>query len=171
INGQPLTLIGYHGLVTGLATVELDIRRAHEKGETVIVFAHTGAEYTLRFTARQQRDYRRLIDAGADLVIGSHPHVVEPLEIYRGKLIAYSLGNFIFDQYFSTDTQQHLMVQLQATDRQFTFRLTPLISVRSQVRLAPASIGQRLLDRLARDSVATSAQRQTIRSGTITLSR
>ena len=39
-----------------------------------------------------------MIDAGADLIAGSHPHVVQPLEEYRGRWVAYSLGNFIFDQ-------------------------------------------------------------------------
>lgn len=171
INGQRITLLGYHGLVSGLETVLLDARRAHAKGETVIVFAHTGNEYALRFTARQQRDYRRLVDAGADLVIGSHPHVVQPLEIYHGKLIAYSLGNFVFDQYFSTDTQQQLMLQLQADTRRFAVQLVPLVSIRSQVRLAPAKLGQTVLNRLAQDSIVSTTQRQAIRSGVLTLTR
>lgn len=51
-----------------------------------------------------------MIDAGADAIIGSHPHVVQPTEEYKGKMIFYSLGNFIFDQYFSAETMQGLAV-------------------------------------------------------------
>jgi poly-gamma-glutamate synthesis protein (capsule biosynthesis protein) len=50
--------------------------------------------------AYQQHAAHQFVDAGADIVFGAHPHVVEPIEIYNGKKIFYSLGNFIFDQYF-----------------------------------------------------------------------
>ena len=52
------------------------------------------------------------INAGADMIIGHHPHVVQSIERYRGRIIVYSLGNFIFDQYFSPDTQEGLAVLL-----------------------------------------------------------
>ena len=52
------------------------------------------------------------VDAGAEIVIGSHPHVVEESEAYKGKHIYYSLGNFIFDQYFSEDVQHGLLLQV-----------------------------------------------------------
>jgi len=53
------------------------------------------------------------IDNGADLVIGSHPHVIQTKEVYKGKAIYYSLGNFIFDQYFSPYTQKGLAVEVE----------------------------------------------------------
>lgn len=55
------------------------------------------------------------IDAGADMVIGHHPHVVQTTEWYKNKFIAYSLGNFIFDQYFSDETMQGLLVDAVVT--------------------------------------------------------
>jgi poly-gamma-glutamate capsule biosynthesis protein CapA/YwtB (metallophosphatase superfamily) len=61
-----------------------------------IALVHGGEEWSPRPTAVQERMYRALIDVGADLVIGSHPHVLQALEATRGRLIAYSLGNFIF---------------------------------------------------------------------------
>jgi len=60
----------------------------------------------------------KLIDSGADLIIGSHPHVVQEIELYHSEernkdaLIFYSLGNFIMDQYFSKETQESLIVGL-----------------------------------------------------------
>ena len=52
------------------------------------------------------------IDAGADLVIGHHPHVIQEIEIYKGKYITYSLGNFVFDQKFSLETMKGLMLKV-----------------------------------------------------------
>lgn len=61
-----------------------------------IVLVHGGKEWSSTPTDKQMEIFRRCIDVGADLVIGSHPHVLQGMEVYRGKLIAYSLGNFIF---------------------------------------------------------------------------
>ncbi len=61
-----------------------------------IAFVHGGEEWNTRPTPQQESSYRALVNAGADLVIGSHPHVIQGLEARGGALIAYSLGNFIF---------------------------------------------------------------------------
>ena len=74
--------------------------------DVLIVLVHWGVEYEKKHDARQEKIAHELIDSGARLVIGTHPHVVEDTEEYGGGLIAYSLGNFIFDQYFSKDTMQ-----------------------------------------------------------------
>ncbi len=64
----------------------------------LIIQIHWGYEYKLLPSERQKTLGRKLIDAGADLVIGHHPHWVQGIELYNGKVIAYSLGNFMFDQ-------------------------------------------------------------------------
>ncbi len=69
----------------------------------VIVYAHWGDEYEKRPNVGQVKIAHRFIDVGADFVVGSHPHVVQTKEYYNGKWIYYSLGNFVFDQYFSGD--------------------------------------------------------------------
>jgi len=61
-----------------------------------IVFVHGGREWTYKPTEEQKKLYRGYIDMGADLVIGSHPHVLQGIEARNGGLIAYSMGNFIF---------------------------------------------------------------------------
>lgn len=85
------------------------ISQAKEQVDFLVFSAHWGVEYHPR-TTRQQTLAHSVIDAGADMVIGHHPHVVEETETYKGKFIAYSMGNFIFDQYFSDATMQGLLV-------------------------------------------------------------
>ena len=70
--------------------------RAFSRGSFNIALVHGGEEWSTRPTAEQLRSYRALVHAGADLVIGSHPHVLQPMEGLDGSLIAYSLGNFLF---------------------------------------------------------------------------
>ena len=75
-----------------------DIKRAKEWADVVIVSFHWGWEYADYPTKTDRKTARHAVDAGADLVIGHHPHVVQGVEWYKSKLICYSLGNFIFDQ-------------------------------------------------------------------------
>ncbi len=77
--------------------MQRDIRAARPQVDFLIVFTHWGIEYQLAETGHQQAMARLAVDAGADLVVGAHPHVIQPYEMYRGKLIVYSLGNFVFD--------------------------------------------------------------------------
>ncbi len=74
------------------------VREAAQRFPLVIVFIHWGEEYTDRPTAEQRKTAHALVDAGARLVIGHHPHVTQGLERYRQGLIAYSLGNLLFDR-------------------------------------------------------------------------
>lgn len=72
------------------------VRKEKESGAFVIVCVHGGKEYRTLPSARQQAFYRSLADSGADVVFGSHPHVLQPIEQYGNSLIVYSLGNFLF---------------------------------------------------------------------------
>ncbi|HYN70069.1 MAG TPA: CapA family protein, partial [Candidatus Eisenbacteria bacterium] len=107
--------------------VKEDVARARELGaQLVIVFPHWGVEYTTGPSAQQLRLGHAAIDAGADLVIGNHPHWAGAVEIYQGKPIFYALGNLVFDQGWSEPTMEGLTVEL-------TFAGTRLV----QVRLRP----------------------------------
>lgn len=85
---------------------------ASSTSDLVIVFMHWGLEYQDHPIADVQARARWLIDHGADLVIGGHPHWVQGMDEYKGKLIAHSLGNFIFDQDFSDETRQGLSLDV-----------------------------------------------------------
>jgi poly-gamma-glutamate synthesis protein (capsule biosynthesis protein) len=80
-----------------LDAIRRDVRSARKKVDSLIVSMHAGIEYTFKHSVRQQQIAHAAIDAGADMVIGHHPHVVQDTEVYKGKPIFYSLGNFIFD--------------------------------------------------------------------------
>lgn len=79
--------------------VQRDIRLAREqhRADVVIPVMHWGWEYEPLASARQRALARKMIDAGADAVVGGHPHVVQDTEVYQGKPIVYSLGNFVFN--------------------------------------------------------------------------
>ncbi|RZK52448.1 MAG: hypothetical protein EOO59_13690, partial [Hymenobacter sp.] len=64
----------------------------------VLVYLHWGTEYAAQPSAEQRQQAHDLLNAGAAAVVGAHPHVVQPVEFYRGRPIVYSLGNFLFDQ-------------------------------------------------------------------------
>lgn len=73
--------------------------QAKKEADLVAVYAHWGDEY-VSATEYEKALAHSFIDAGVDIVIGSHPHIIQEHEVYNGKNIYYSLGNFIFDQYF-----------------------------------------------------------------------
>ncbi|TMD63707.1 MAG: CapA family protein [Chloroflexi bacterium] len=77
-----------------------DIAKARLSADFVITFVHWGIEYFTSLTGHQRHLAQVAIDSGADLVVGAHPHVIEPYEFYKGKLIVYSLGNFVFDNMY-----------------------------------------------------------------------
>jgi len=79
--------------------VALAIKDAKARYDYVIVSFHWGVEYKDYANGDQVRDARRAVDAGADMVLSHHPHVIQGIEIYKRKLIAYSLGDFVFDHY------------------------------------------------------------------------
>jgi poly-gamma-glutamate synthesis protein (capsule biosynthesis protein) len=72
------------------------VRAEKETGAFVIACVHGGEEYRTVPSERQRAFYRKLADSGCDVVFGSHPHVLQPLEERSGRLIVYSLGNFLF---------------------------------------------------------------------------
>ena len=80
-----------------------DIAAARPQVDFLIVFTHWGIEYQPQEDADQQAMARVAIDAGADLVVGAHPHIIQPNDMYNGKPIIYSLGNFVFDEMYGVE--------------------------------------------------------------------
>ena len=95
------------------AWLKKDIKAARDAGaKVVIVWPHWGIEYTTGPTAVQQSLAHAAIDAGADLVIGNHPHWAQAMEVYKGRPIWYALGNFTFDQTWSEPTMEGISLEL-----------------------------------------------------------
>lgn len=89
------------GIASGgtLRTVTDAVKKAKTQADYVIVSFHWGVEYQDDATSQQVHDARAVIDAGADMVAAHHPHVIQAVEMYKDKLIAYSLGDFVFDHF------------------------------------------------------------------------
>ncbi|MFZ5826068.1 MAG: CapA family protein [Bacillota bacterium] len=86
-----------------------DIQKARSLADVVAVTLHWGVEFENHPTEEQVRLARWIVDQGADLVLGYHPHAIQGFELYRGKFIAYSLGNFIMDRQ-DTDLARESMI-------------------------------------------------------------
>ena len=115
-----------------------DIRFARPLADLVIVSPHWGVEYATKPTRAQIELAHKIIDAGADLLIGTHPHVIQPVEEYNGRWIAYSLGNFIFDQK-ARGTNRGLMLRVRIEGKRIAevVQVPISISAESQASLAP----------------------------------
>jgi poly-gamma-glutamate synthesis protein (capsule biosynthesis protein) len=94
----PLAMCGFHDVFKLPTDDQMAVISQYSKYLPTIVMPHQGEEYTYKADQLQQSYYRKMIDLGADAVIGDHVHSVQNTEAYKGKLIIYSLGNFIFDQ-------------------------------------------------------------------------
>jgi AmmeMemoRadiSam system protein B len=135
--------------------------------DLVIAQMHWGTEYQHEANRNQISLAHQLIDAGADIVIGHHPHVVEGMEVYKDKPIFYSLGNFIFDQYFSTDTQEELGVKISAAGKNFQIDLLPIKSESTHLRLMDQTEKEKFLAGFSQWSSVGTGYEDEIRSGTI----
>ncbi len=173
IRGQTIVFVAFSSAVNKAfdqtAALALVQRAAIDPTSFVIVSIHWGNEYQLTASPVQTSLGHAFIDAGADLILGHHPHVVQNLEVYRDRLIAYSLGNFIFDQYFSTETQQELALGLELSDETIQVVLYPLQSVRSQPKPMTDAAAGPWLSALAERSASSLAP--DIIAGRLTLPR
>ncbi|MEZ4553607.1 MAG: CapA family protein [Dehalococcoidia bacterium] len=147
------------GVGTGgldLNTLAADVRAAKARADHVLVAIHAGIEYQAEPTEHQRDAARTAIEAGATLVIGNHPHWVQATERLTSAsgaegFVVYALGNFVFDQPWSTETQQGMLLEAGFTrDRLIGVRLRPHM-IRDRYRptlLDPATEGASILDRV-----------------------
>ena len=113
LNGQRIGFVNFNQFTENSIMQTLaSIKQLRSDADVVIVYTHWGTEYQSVAGEKIKDLAHQFIDAGADSIIGTHPHVVQNKEVYKGKTIYYSLGNFVFDQYFSPETKQGLGVQL-----------------------------------------------------------
>jgi poly-gamma-glutamate synthesis protein (capsule biosynthesis protein) len=97
-HGLNIVFIGVHLLYQSPDITGIIREYKLDKDNRVVVMPHWGVEYETLHNERQEIYAHKWIDAGADLVVGAHPHVVQDVEIYKNVPIYYSLGNFLFDQ-------------------------------------------------------------------------
>jgi poly-gamma-glutamate capsule biosynthesis protein CapA/YwtB (metallophosphatase superfamily) len=132
--GVMFAFLGYNDLsgdpLENTRLVIGDIAQARKQSDVVIVSFHWGVEYVRQPSVRQIQLAHVSIDAGADLIVGNHPHWIQPIEFYKDKLIIYAHGNFIFDQRWSQETTLGLVAKMTFTGRNL-----------SDVEFLPVKIG------------------------------
>lgn len=126
-----------------LERITTDIADLRKRADTVIVIPHWGTQYTNVPEPDQRRVARAFAEAGADLVIGGHPHWVQGWERYGSTLVVHSLGNFIFDMDFMRETQEGIFLEIVTWD-----------GVVKAVRPVPYVIGSDFSPRVADDDRA-----------------
>lgn len=102
------------------------VKDASEKADLVIANIHWGVEYGMTETEAQQQLARNLINWGVDVVIGSHPHVLQPVEKYGDGIIFYSMGNFVFDQGWSRTKDSMVLNYYVDENGNCSFEITPI---------------------------------------------
>jgi len=170
VNGMKIGFVNYNQFANrSTEKVAEQIKKLKTEDDFVIVYTHWGNEYQLKETEAQREKAHLFVDNGADLVIGSHPHVVEPLEIYKNKAIFYSLGNFVFDQFFSENTKNGLAVGVSLAEDEQEFTLIPLYNMKGQIVLADENKSKILLERISRNSLADEETKSDILTGKFVL--
>ena len=127
-NGIKYTMLSYTYGTNGIAVpsgkeylvnlysdekAKADIEKVRDKVDLLLVSMHWGVEYRTEPTDEQKREAKYLADLGADIIIGTHPHIIEPIEYIDDTLVIYSLGNFISAQ--STNNDYNTMVELMTS--------------------------------------------------------
>ena len=138
-----------------VAGARADIRAARKAGaDVVVVVPHWGVEYTDRPTALQREQASALIAAGADVILGSHPHWAGAIEDVGNGVVVYSLGDFIFDLPRSEQTEEGLIAELTFTGARLAqIDIHPMIELdRSQPNLLEGRDAQVILDRVRKAS-------------------
>lgn len=126
--------------------------RALHRRARIVVSVHWGTEYHGLADPRQTTLGRALVDAGADLVVGHHPHVVQNVERHNGGLIFHSLGNLVFDQWRREETRDGLLLKVTFPGGALRCELLPVEGRHAQPRLAEGLVRSRALAALAAKS-------------------
>jgi poly-gamma-glutamate capsule biosynthesis protein CapA/YwtB (metallophosphatase superfamily) len=138
---------------------EAAIKEAKQNADIVVVMVHWGVEKKDTPVATQTDLGHRFIDAGADLVIGSHPHVLQGFEAYKGKWIAYSLGNFVFSTTASSKTSETGVLGAECNkDGACSLKFQPMFATNSQPAPMEATAATALLARLSALSIGASVE-------------
>lgn len=117
INGTRFGFLGFNLVDKWPSGNDLEqIRSSKADVDVLIVAVHWGGEYTFVPTPAQREAAKSMIGSGADVLYGTHPHWVQPVEYINGKPVFYSLGNFIFDQMWSEETKKGMAVRLTYQD-------------------------------------------------------
>lgn len=130
--------------------VTKNLRVSHPQAH-LIAFLHWGNEYVTQNTY-QRAFAHSLIDNGVDTVIGGHPHVVQGVELYNNKPIFYSLGNFIFDQWWRNDLEDGVMIRLSEDKNNYVYEIIPIRQAKAVPSIATSTVRDNILSNMSKQS-------------------
>ncbi len=131
IGGVPLAFVSYNAFYgTSSRAVADTIAKEKANGKFVIVFAHWGEEYTTESIMLRERA-ELFATSGARLIVGSHPHVVLPHEMIDATPTYYSLGNYMFDQYWNDDVREGLALEVDIADGEVSIQEHRVVLLRN----------------------------------------
>lgn len=130
--------------------IRQDVKQARQHADIVVVSFHWGREVKTKLRPYQPWLARVAIDSGASLVLGHHPHILQGVEVYKGGLIIYSLGNYAFGS-FSKRTTRSAVAQITFRDNKFhQLRMVPLNVDNTQVLFQPTPIKGKAADKVVK---------------------
>ena len=141
------------GAMDSPGTLEADIRGLRERVRRIVVTFHWGMPYEREPLPQDREKAHFAVECGADVVVGHHPHVVQPFEVYRGRLICYSIGNFAFGS--GNSRAEGVIVGIRFEDRRTAVEIYPLYvknrdpRISYQPKVLTGGAAERLLRRLA----------------------
>lgn len=168
VDENKIGLLAINGLkAINSGAVKKTLFELSKQTDLQIIYIHWGEEYALRQNSSQRKIAEDLVSYGADVIVGHHPHVVQGIELVDGAPVFYSLGNYIFDQYFSQDVKEGLILTFSFSD-QLQISLLPVTShaTLSQPQLMEHAEHAKFLQKLARKS--DSALSEMISGGSLT---
>lgn len=168
IGDWPISFIGYHAFQPNEEALLAEITAAKIDGNFVIVMPHWGTEYRSSPDSQETRLAKLIVEAGADLVIGGHPHVPQGAEIVGETPVLYSLGNFVFDQSMP-ETWTGLTAGVIISDSQIEIHLLPVTTKGSQPTPMSDADAQKVLAGLA--AVSPTSLQEQIKKGIIIFPR
>ena len=160
LDAVTVAVVGIHALYSQPSAEELldTFARATALSDWQIAYVHWGNEYEGVHSQSQHAFATQLVAAGADAVIGHHPHVVQDIDIIDRVPVFYSLGNFVFDQYFSDAVMDGLLVRLRFSTTEIQYELVPITTKFSHAQPARMDDSRRsafMADLLAKSGLST----------------
>jgi len=170
INGTKIAFISYNGIypfeieenperiMKTLTCTEPDIKTEiaalKKEYDILIASVHSGIEYIHQPEPEKVRKMRTLIDYGVDVVLGSHPHVIQGVEPYKKGLIVYSLGNLIFDQKWSKETSEGMLLEIAFFKNKLLYYRPQFVYIHNtQARIIENRYSEEFLSSLSTESI------------------
>ena len=171
INGRKISFVSYNSFNgNGLDNTIEKIKSEKKDGYDVIVYTHWGIEYKKDISKELQDISHKFVDAGAKMIIGSHPHVAEPIEIYKNSIIFYSFGNLIFDQFFSPDVVERMVAGCKFSNTDITCAISPLEhKVSDGLVFENNKKRKNFFKWLSANSIVNTSQKESLKKGILTL--